>query len=232
MGKKKYLWGILLLFFISTASAADIPLLEGYVTDQAGLISAGVKVKLENYLKDFEKSDSTQIFILTVPSLEGKALEQYSVEVAEAWKIGQAGKDNGVLLFVARDDRQVRIEVGYGLEGMLTDLLAGRIIDHEIIPRFKEGKFEEGITAGVGGIVAVVRGEYKGEPENAVTTVRTLAIFIIIIAVLIIRGVFRKHGGSGGHGGFFSGGIGGGRGEGFSGGSGGRFGGGGASGRW
>ena len=203
MGKKKYLWAVLVLFFISAANAADIPFLKRYVTDQAGIISAGIKVKLENYLKDFEKSDSTQIFILTIPSLEGKVLEQYSIEVAEAWEIGQTGKDNRVLLLVARDDKQARIAVGYGLESTLTDLLAGRIIDYEIIPRFKEGKFEEGIVAGVGGIVAVVRGEYKGKHENATTMVRVMVIFIIIIAVLIARTVLRKRRDAGGRGGFF-----------------------------
>ena len=200
MGKKKYLWTVLFLFFISAASASDIHFLDEYVTDQAGFISAEMKIKLEKYLKDFEKSDSIQIFILTIPSFEGIALEQYLVEVAEAWKIGQTGKDNGVLLLVARDDKQVRIEVGYGLESTLTDLLAGRIIDYEIIPRFKEGKFEEGIVAGVAGIVAVVRGEYKGKHENATTTIRVMVIFIIIIAVLIIRAVSKRRGGSGGRG--------------------------------
>ena len=232
MNKKIYLTVVFLLFFISAAGAEDIPFFRGYVTDQADLISDGMKVKLENYLKDFENSESTQIFVLTVPSLGGKVIEQYSIEVAEAWKIGQAGKDNGVLLLIAQDDRQVRIEVGYGLEHSLTDLSVGRIIDYEIIPRFKEEKFEEGIVAGVEGIVAAVRGEYKEEPENVGTSMGAMVLFIIIVAVLIIsRALGVRGGGPGGRIGPLPGSRSGG-GGGFSGGRGGRFGGGGASGRW
>jgi len=212
------------LFFISAASAADIPSLEGYVTDQAGLISSEMKVKLEAYLKDFEKSDSIQIFILTIPSLEGKTLEEYSIEVAETWK-GQTDKDNGVLLLVTRDDRQAWVEAGYGLKSILTDLLAGRIINDEIIPRLKEGKFEEGIAAGLGGIVAIVRGEYKGEPETVSSMARVMVILIITVA-LMARTAFRNRKFSrDSRDGFFSGGRGG-----FSDDD--RFGGGGTSGRW
>ncbi|MCW8893028.1 MAG: TPM domain-containing protein, partial [Deltaproteobacteria bacterium] len=139
----------LFLLICSPAVALDIPRATGYVNDKAGLISQTVELKLEQFLREFENSDSTQITLLTIPTLEGEALEDYSLKVFENWKIGQLGKDNGALLLIAKEERKVRIEVGYGLEGRLTDLLAGRIIDQEISPKFKQGDFDGGIISGV-----------------------------------------------------------------------------------
>ena len=101
--------------------------------------------------------------VVTFPSLEGEALEDFSIRLAEAWKIGQKGKDNGVILLIFKNDRQVRIEVGYGLEGVLTDALSKRMIETEIVPRFREGKFEEGIESAVDAVLAATQGEYKQE---------------------------------------------------------------------
>ena len=131
---------MVLLLLPLTAVALDVPHATGYVNDRAGLLSPSTRLKLEHFLEKFEKSDSTQIAVLTIPSLEGESLEEYSLKVAEQWGIGQKGKDNGALLLIAKAERKVRIEVGYGLEGRLTDLLAGRIIDYEITPRFKQGR--------------------------------------------------------------------------------------------
>ncbi|MEA3543738.1 MAG: TPM domain-containing protein [Thermodesulfobacteriota bacterium] len=153
---------LIFLLTCSTAIALDIPRPKGYVNDNAGLISPPVELKLEQFLRDFEKSDSTQITILTIPTLDGESLDNYSLNVFERWKIGQKGKDNGALLLVAKAERKVRIEVGYGLEGLLTDLLAGRIIDNEISPKFKQGDFDGGIVSGIVGMVEAVRGEYTG----------------------------------------------------------------------
>ena len=119
---------------------------------------------LEAALADLERSDSTQIAVLTIPSLEGGSLEEFSLKVAEAWGLGQEKWDNGALLLVARDERKMRIEVGYGLEGRLTDLLAGRIIDSEIGPAFKQGDFDTGFLRGVTAMAAAVRGEYTAPP--------------------------------------------------------------------
>ena len=134
---------LFILFFVflscSGAYALDVPQLKGYVNDYANMISPQAAAQLENELKAFERSDSTQIVILTVPSLEGEVLEEYGIKVAEAWKIGWKGKDNGVISLVAKQDRKMRIEVGSGLEGKLTDLTAGRIVDLVVKPRFKEG---------------------------------------------------------------------------------------------
>ena len=119
--------------------ALDVPKLQGYVNDYADMISPQVRDQLNNELHAFEQSDSTQIVILTIPSLEGEALEDFSIKVAEAWKIGQKNKDNGAILLVAKQERKIRVEVGRGLEGRLTDLMSGRIIDLVIQPRFKSG---------------------------------------------------------------------------------------------
>lgn len=155
----------LLFFFLlldgGVLFALPVPQLKGRVNDYASMISAQAEAKLENRLADLERSDSTQFVMLTVPSLEGEILEEYTIRVAEAWKIGQKGFDNGVILFAAKKERKLRIEVGYGLEGRLTDLLAGRIIDHEITPLFRKGRFDDGFSRGADAIIAAIRGEYK-----------------------------------------------------------------------
>src|SRR4030042_6206941 len=117
------------LFILNSVFSITILQLKGYVNDYADMISSAKEKELEIKLKSIEDIDSTQIVILTVPSLEGNAIEDYSINVATNWKIGQKNKDNGVLFLVAKNDRKMRIEVGRGLEGVLTDLLSGRIID-------------------------------------------------------------------------------------------------------
>ncbi len=134
--------------------------------------------------------------VLTIPSLEGEDLEDFSIKVAEAWKIGSKGVDNGVILLIARDDRKVRIEVGRGLEGKLTDLVSGRIIRNSIIPRFRAGDFDGGVRAGVSGIVEAVRGEYRAEGrepggnDRGTTPIFTLLIFLFI--ALVFAGALSK----------------------------------------
>jgi uncharacterized protein len=223
-----------------SAQALDVPQASGYVNDRAGLLSAPVRLKLEQFLRQFEESDSTQITVLTIPSLEGEVLEEYALKVAESWKVGQQGTDNGALLLVAEQQRQVRIEVGYGLEGKLTDLLTGRIIDREITPRFKNSDFDGGIVAGVASIAEAVRGEYQG---TGTTRDRKKKNPLGVLSLLLFLGPGLALFGGGGRGrsrrsGFWIGGpfIGGGGGRGFGGGGfsggGGGFGGGGSSGSW
>lgn len=151
------------------ALALDVPRLTGRVNDTAGMLSKEAVARLDAALADFERTDSTQLVVLTIPSLQGEPLEDYAVKVAQAWGIGQKGKDNGVLLLVSKGDRKVRIEVGYGLEGRLTDALTGRIIDHAIVPAFKAGRFDAGVEAGVAAIIEGARGEYQAAPggDNA-----------------------------------------------------------------
>jgi len=148
------------------AQALEIPAARGYVNDHAEMISPQSEARLERALQSFELSDSTQVAILTIPSLEGEDLDDFSIRVAQKWGIGQQGKDNGVLLLVAKAERRVKIEVGYGLEGVLTDLLAGRIIDDVITPRFKAAQFDQGIEAGVVAVVQATRGEFKADPRQ------------------------------------------------------------------
>lgn len=154
------------LLSATAASALGVPRLTGRVVDTAHMLSPDAAREIDAKLAAFERSDSTQVVVLTIPSLEGESLEEYSIKVAQAWGIGQKGKDNGVLLLVSKGDRKVRIEVGYGLEGRLTDALSGRIIDYAIVPAFKAGHFDAGIESGVSAIMEAVRGEYKGGPEH------------------------------------------------------------------
>ncbi|MGI9537346.1 MAG: TPM domain-containing protein [Desulfocapsaceae bacterium] len=155
----------LALFLAVQASALEVPRLQGRVNDYGELLSPATEASLESVLKSLESSDSTQIVVLTIGSLQGDSLEEFSLRVVEDWKIGQQGLDNGVLLLVARDDRKIRIEVGYGLEGTLTDMTAGRIIRNVIGPKFKQGDFNQGIIDGIGAIVMTVRGEFTESTE-------------------------------------------------------------------
>jgi uncharacterized protein len=145
--------------FAAGAAPPAVPPLAARVNDTAGMLSPAAAAELEARLAEVERESSHQIVVLTVPSLQGESIEQLGLRVAEAWGLGHEGLDNGVLLLVARDDRRVRIEVGYGLEGVLPDALAARIIRNEITPRFREGKMDEGIRAGVDAIAAAARGE-------------------------------------------------------------------------
>ena len=154
----------------SGALALDVPKLEARVTDQAGLLTPEQISALDAKLRDLETTDSTQIAILIIPSLEGESLEDYSERVATAWRLGQKGRDNGALLFIAMKERKVRIEVGYGLEATLTDALTRRIIQSAIVPNFREGSYYQGIDAAATAIIQVVRGTYQSTeppPQSA-----------------------------------------------------------------
>lgn len=240
----KHGFGIALFFFMlfvvvpfSNLLAIPVPALSGRVNDYGVMISAQARADIEAKLQQFETTESTQIVILTVPSLEGDPIEDFSIRVADAWKIGHKGSDNGVLLIVSRDDRKVRIEVGYGLEGKLTDLLSGRIIRDEISPAFKAGQFDAGFVRAVDVLIAVAHGEYKAKPQAKKGKPSMPLLAIILLLFYFMSQIFRGHrgggpmmyGGTGG--GFYGGGGFGGGGGGFGGGGGG-FGGGGASGDW
>ncbi len=175
--------------------ALQIPPLRGRVNDNAGMLSPGVVRQLELMLKDFEQKDSTQIVVLAVASLEGAALEEFSMRVAERWKIGQKGLDNGAILLISRADRKVRIEVGYGLEGRLTDLKAGRIIREVIVPEFRAGRFDRGVVNGVQAMIDTVRGEFqaaeKKEPHALDARHLTDAIPFLILFVFLVSALGR-----------------------------------------
>jgi uncharacterized protein len=177
-----------LLFLPSLVSALEVPRLEGYVNDYARMISPAAKSQLEAELQSFEQSDSTQLVILTIPSLQEESIEDFGIQVADAWKIGQKNKDNGIIFLVAKQERKMRIEVGRGLEGRLTDLLSGRIIDLVISPRFKRGDFDGGFLAGVSALVDATRGEFKAEagPAHKSKGPSSFLTFLIVGFMVII----------------------------------------------
>ena len=194
---------VVFLIFVGHAFALDVPKLQGYVNDYADMISPQAKAQLENELKNFEQTDSTQIVILTVPSLEGEVIEDLGIKVAEAWKMGQKGKDNGVIFLVSKQDRKLRIEVGRGLEGQLTDLMAGRIIDLVVKPRFKRGDYDGGFMAGVSALIDATRGEFKADrnhrPQKRESSSRLFTFLIFIgIAVVLLGSISRPLGAVGG----------------------------------
>lgn len=161
--KTLLLVGIFIFLFSPSVQALIVPQLHGYVNDYANMISPTVKAKLEKKLRDIEKSDSTQIVILTIPSLDGEVIENFSMKVAKSWKIGQKGKDNGIIFIVAKQDRKWRIEVGRGLEGRLPNLAVSRINDVDILPKFRYGDFDGGFIAGTSSLIDAVRGAFKVE---------------------------------------------------------------------
>jgi uncharacterized protein len=228
-----------------------------YFNDYAGVVSRNTADRLNKSLEDFEKETSNQILVAVYPKMQSdSSIEDYTVRLAEAWKVGQRLKNNGAVLFVFVQDRAMFLQVGYGLEGALPDALAKRIIEDEIKPYFRKGDFDGGLTAGLTAILQATRGEYKGTGRTAADgrtgqpKINPLAVFVIFIILFFIIGrlnrasgtEFGRHGrryrrgwpGGGWGGGGWSGGGGGwtsGGGGGFSGG-GGSFGGGGAGGRW
>lgn len=141
------------------ALAREVPYLSGRVVDEADLLSPGQESALTDRLAALEKEVGAQVVVLTIPSLEGENLEDYSLRVAETWQLGRAEEDDGVLLLVARDDRKLRLEVGYGLEPRITDLESKIILDEVVVPRFRQGDFGGGIEAGVDVVARKIRGE-------------------------------------------------------------------------
>lgn len=249
---------LILLCFLSSLSfsqrsksPAPEDKIRNYVTDKTGTLTSAQIQTLETKLSNFEKETSNQVVVWMISSLEGESLEEKSYEIAEQNGIGQKSKNNGVLLFIAKNDRKLRIEVGYGLEGVLTDALSSQIIRKEITPEFKKGNFYEGINAGVDAIIKATKGEYtadKSEDEGEGAVCCGLPIFVLIIIVIfifvfgipILSAIFGWNRGgrsnwwhTGGSGSGWSSGSSGSSwsGGGFSGG-GGSFGGGGASGSW
>jgi len=153
----------------SIANASNVPYLTGRVTDNAEILSPDLRKTLTERLKSHEERTGNQIAVLTVPSLEGESIEGYAEAAFKEWKLGQKGKDNGILLIVAPQDRRMRIEVGYGLEGTLPDSLAGSIIRNVITPRFKAGDYDGGVDGGVSAILMVLekgKTDFDSAPEN------------------------------------------------------------------
>lgn len=231
----------------ASAAEFEVPALRSAVTDRAGILSPVTRRALESALRQLEGAGGTQLAVLTLPDLAGLTIEQASIRVADAWKLGSEQADDGVLLLVARDERKVRIEVGQGLEGTLTDARSKRIIDEGITPLFRQGDMDGGVTLGVYQIALVtnpdvdLRPQLEGQvhgpsPRSSSARSPWQSLFGLFLLAFIFSGrmgllPFLFMGGMGGH--RYGGGMGGfgGGGGGFSGGGGG-FSGGGASGGW
>lgn len=183
---------ILCLLLFEGVFALDVPAIKARVNDYAAMLSSATRHQLENSLSAFEKAESTQIVVLTIPSLEGEPIENFSIRVADTWKIGQKGLDNGAILLISRNDRKLRIEVGYGLEGKLTDLISGRIIQQIIVPQFQTGNFDQGVINGVNAMMEAVKGEFKTpdkttQPSNNGSSKHPLFFILIFFGFIIIN---------------------------------------------
>src|SRR5690242_803014 len=150
------LLALLLSWVLPALALVAVPQLTGRVVDRTGTLSSGDVAQLTQTLADLERRKGSQVAVLIVPTTDGEPIEQFSLRVAEAWKIGRKKIDDGALLVVAKNDRRMRIEVGYGLEGALTDVTSKRIIDEIITPRFRSGDFAGGVSAGVDRIIRVI----------------------------------------------------------------------------
>jgi uncharacterized protein len=188
-----FLFGLCSLeFFNYTYAQKPVPELWGVrVHDDAHALKQETVDQLERELKAYEDSTSNQIAILIVHSLDGEVLETYSLEVAEKWKLGKKDKDNGVLLLVAVDDHKIRIEVGQGLEGVLTDAQSSRIVRNEVAPEFRRGDYDAGIKAGITGIIKAIAGEYKADDTDSSSSDLTLGERILVGGfILLLLGIF------------------------------------------
>ncbi len=255
--KPAVILGLALLFCLGLASALASEVMpprpKQYFNDYANVVSTGTATRLNQTLENFERQTSSQILVAIYPRMQSdSSIEDYTVRVAQSWKVGRQGTNNGAVLFVFIQDRKMFLQVGYGLEGALPDATAKQIIDTEIAPRFKQGDYDGGLSAGVNAILAATRGEYKGTGRTVAegsqsTGAGVVALIIFVVIALIVlarimsglrgavygrRGYYSSWGGWSSGGGFSGGSWGGGGGGGGFSGGGGSFGGGGAGGSW
>ncbi len=172
----------------------DVPPLTARVIDLTGTLTAAEQATLDSRLADLDTRKGSQIAVLIVPTVQPEAIEQFSMRVAENWKLGRKGVDDGILLLVAKNDRAVRIEVGYGLEGAIPDATANRVIDEFIVPRFREADFSGGINAGVDRLIALVDGEPLPEPQRSGSPQAQIdnLLPLVFILSLVGGGVLRR----------------------------------------
>lgn len=232
------------------ASGPEFPKLSGRVVDKAEMLSPAAEAKITQMLQAHEQGTTEQVVVVTVPNLQGYPIEDFGYQLGRHWGIGQKDKDNGALLIVAKQERKIRIEVGYGLEGRLTDAASFTIINQIITPAFKQGQFEQGIGNGAAAMVQVLGGQPLAVPNRSARSgkkkempLASLLLTIMLVLLFIFGGGRSGRGGGallggallgagmGGRGGFGGGSFGGG-GFGGGGGGGGGFGGGGGSGGW
>jgi uncharacterized protein len=183
---------------LAASAQVAVPPLTARVTDLTGTLSGGAVNRIEKQLADFESKKGSQIAVLIVPTTEPEDIEQYGIRVAEQWKLGRKGVDDGAILIVAKNDRRVRIEVGHGLEGALPDAIANRIIDETVAPHFKVGDFDGGVEAGVNRIISVVNGEPLPEPDTkwehhgGLGNLLPLALIVVVVGSGVLRSMFGR----------------------------------------
>jgi uncharacterized protein len=192
----------LILLLASALSSADVavPPLTGRVVDLTGTLSGGAVARMDAKLADFEAKKGAQIAVLIVPTTQPEEIEQFGIRVEDTWKLGRKGVDDGVYLIVAKNDRRVRIEVSYGLEGALPDAVANRIITETITPHFKLGDYDGGVEAGVNQIVSVVNGEPLPQPDrkwerrngNGLGNLLPVLLIVVFVASGVLRGLFGR----------------------------------------
>lgn len=241
------LWLLLTFSFAPFSSAQDVsyPAASGYVVDQSGIIDSATQQKIEDWILELKQKTTAEVAVVTVDSTAPLSIEEYAVKLYQRFGIGQKGKDNGVLFLIASKDRGMRIEVGYGLEGAITDAYSSQIINSIVVPEFKAGNFSDGIEKGTAAIVTLIAKEYNvtltGVPQPVYQDQGNGSNWVVLLIICIFISFIISRGGGGMFlpmffggfgGGSFSSGGGGGFGGGFGGFGGGMSGGGGASGSW
>jgi uncharacterized protein len=175
-----------------------VPPLTSRVIDLTGTLSGGAVARIEANLADLEAKKGSQIAVLIVPTTQPEEIEQYGIRVAEAWKLGRKGVDDGAILIVAKNDRRVRIEIGYGLEGALPDAIANRIIAETVTPHFKLGDYDGGVEAGINQMISVVSGEPLPQPDKkwerhgGLSNLLPLLLVVVVVAGAVLRAVFGR----------------------------------------
>ncbi|KLE00395.1 TPM domain-containing protein [Aliarcobacter butzleri] len=195
--KKIIIFLLLILNFLNADISQYFPKLEGRVIDDANLLSPEVKKDINNILKNEENKSSNQIVVVILNSLNGYSIEEFSYQLGRFWGIGQKDKNNGVLLVVSMKEREIRIEVGYGLEGALTDKISHEIINYTIKPNFKASQYELGILKAVNEIIKATQGEYVVKPKNTdfssfFNITVPLGFFTLIFVSMLMNGISRK----------------------------------------
>jgi uncharacterized protein len=191
--------GLVLLFGFALASAdVAVPPLTARVTDLTGTLSGGAVARIEAKLADLEAKKGSQVAVLIVPTTQPEEIEQYGIRVEDTWKLGRKGVDDGVYLIVAKNDRRVRIEVSYGLEGALPDAVTNRIITETITPHFKLGDYDGGVEAGVNQIISVINGEplpapdRKWERHGGLGNLLPVLLIVVFVASGVLRAIFGR----------------------------------------
>ena len=190
--------GVLLAGFACARAEVAVPPLKARVTDLTGTLSGTQQRDLERRLREFESRKGSQIAVLMLPSTQPETIEEYSIRVADAWKIGRARVDDGVILVVAKNDRKLRVEVGRGLEGAIPDAVAKRVVSDVIAPHFRSGDFYGGVAAGTDALMKLIEGEGLPAPRSRVTvngvhrTIDLQTIFLLFVALVLTDAIFRR----------------------------------------